>query len=97
MCVFLASLCAHFNLLKLFILAIGDYLNIQAHSCIGGKNIGEDNRKAITLLDTYAKFVSLEEAKKHWKNYLIKTWFHGVLWLQDMLNMATYKEVEKCL
>ena len=45
MCVFLASLCAHFNLLKLFILAIGDYLNIQAHSCIGGKNIGEDIRK----------------------------------------------------
>ena len=27
------------------ILAIGDYLNIQAHSCIGGKNIGEDIRK----------------------------------------------------
>lgn len=27
------------------ILAIGDYINIQAHSCIGGKSVGEDIRK----------------------------------------------------
>ncbi|MQL90350.1 hypothetical protein Taro_022940 [Colocasia esculenta] len=27
------------------ILAIGDYINIQAHACIGGKSIGEDIRK----------------------------------------------------
>lgn len=27
------------------VLAIGDYMNIQAHACIGGKSIGEDMRK----------------------------------------------------
>lgn len=27
------------------ILAIGNYINIQAHSCIGGKSVGEDIRK----------------------------------------------------
>lgn len=27
------------------ILAIGDYINIQVHACIGGKSIGEDIRK----------------------------------------------------
>lgn len=27
------------------ILAIGDFINVQAHSCIGGKSIGEDIRK----------------------------------------------------
>ncbi|EPS60784.1 hypothetical protein M569_14017 [Genlisea aurea] len=27
------------------ILAIGDFINVQAHSCIGGKNLGEDIRK----------------------------------------------------
>ncbi|GAU12116.1 hypothetical protein TSUD_00820 [Trifolium subterraneum] len=27
------------------ILAIGDYVNIQAHACIGGKSVGEDIRK----------------------------------------------------
>ncbi|OAY76814.1 DEAD-box ATP-dependent RNA helicase 2 [Ananas comosus] len=27
------------------ILAIGDFINIQAHSCVGGKSIGEDIRK----------------------------------------------------
>ncbi|KAL6135712.1 hypothetical protein ACLB2K_067938 [Fragaria x ananassa] len=27
------------------ILAIGNYMSIQAHSCIGGKSAGEDNRK----------------------------------------------------
>ncbi|KAL8536659.1 hypothetical protein ACS0TY_012013 [Phlomoides rotata] len=27
------------------ILAIGDYINVQAHSCIGGKSVGEDIRK----------------------------------------------------
>uniref|UniRef100_A0A5B6ZYE6 RNA helicase n=1 Tax=Davidia involucrata TaxID=16924 RepID=A0A5B6ZYE6_DAVIN len=27
------------------ILAIGDYISIQAHSCIGGKSVGEDIRK----------------------------------------------------
>lgn len=27
------------------ILAIGDYMNVQAHACIGGKSIGEDIRK----------------------------------------------------
>ncbi|MCO5587181.1 hypothetical protein L7F22_041128 [Adiantum nelumboides] len=27
------------------ILAIGDFINVRAHSCIGGKNIGEDIRK----------------------------------------------------
>lgn len=26
-------------------LAIGDYINIQVHACIGGKSIGEDIRK----------------------------------------------------
>lgn len=27
------------------ILAIGSYINIQAHSCIGGKSVGEDIRQ----------------------------------------------------
>lgn len=27
------------------ILAIGNFINIQAHSCIGGKSVGEDIRK----------------------------------------------------
>lgn len=27
------------------ILAIGDYMNVQAHACIGGKSVGEDIRK----------------------------------------------------
>lgn len=27
------------------ILTIGDYINVQAHACIGGKSIGEDIRK----------------------------------------------------
>ncbi|OVA07365.1 Helicase [Macleaya cordata] len=27
------------------ILAVGDYINIQAHACIGGKSVGEDIRK----------------------------------------------------
>ncbi|KAF3786368.1 DEAD-box ATP-dependent RNA helicase 2 [Nymphaea thermarum] len=27
------------------ILAIGDYINVQAHACIGGKSLGEDIRK----------------------------------------------------
>ncbi|KAK4401070.1 Eukaryotic initiation factor 4A-3 [Sesamum angolense] len=27
------------------ILAIGDYINVQAHACIGGKSVGEDIRK----------------------------------------------------
>ena len=27
------------------ILALGDYLSVQCHACIGGTNIGEDIRK----------------------------------------------------
>ena len=27
------------------ILALGDYMNVQAHVCIGGTNVGEDIRK----------------------------------------------------
>ena len=27
------------------ILALGDYMNVQCHSCIGGTNVGEDIRK----------------------------------------------------
>jgi ATP-dependent RNA helicase len=27
------------------ILAVGDFMNVQAHACIGGKSIGEDIRK----------------------------------------------------
>lgn len=27
------------------ILTIGDFINIQAHACIGGKSVGEDIRK----------------------------------------------------
>lgn len=27
------------------VLALGDYMNIQAHACVGGKSIGEDLRK----------------------------------------------------
>ena len=41
-----------FNTIKLFlcfifkvILALGDYMNVQCHACIGGTNIGEDMRK----------------------------------------------------
>ncbi|MEQ2166731.1 Eukaryotic initiation factor 4A-III, partial [Goodea atripinnis] len=27
------------------LLALGDYMNVQCHSCIGGTNVGEDIRK----------------------------------------------------
>ena len=27
------------------ILALGDYMNVQCHACIGGTNVGEDVRK----------------------------------------------------
>ncbi|KAK6044688.1 DEAD/DEAH box helicase [Cooperia oncophora] len=27
------------------VLALGDYMNVQCHACIGGTNIGEDIRK----------------------------------------------------
>ena len=27
------------------ILALGDYMSVQCHSCIGGTNVGEDIRK----------------------------------------------------
>lgn len=27
------------------VLALGDYMNITAHACVGGKSIGEDIRK----------------------------------------------------
>ena len=27
------------------ILALGDYMNVQCHACIGGTNVGEDIRK----------------------------------------------------
>ncbi len=27
------------------VLALGDYMNVQCHSCIGGTNVGEDIRK----------------------------------------------------
>lgn len=27
------------------ILAIGDFMNVQAHACIGGKSVGDDIRK----------------------------------------------------
>ena len=27
------------------VLAIGDYMSIQCHACIGGTNVGEDMRK----------------------------------------------------
>ena len=27
------------------VLALGDYMNVQCHSCIGGTNLGEDIRK----------------------------------------------------
>lgn len=27
------------------LLALGDYMNVQCHACIGGTNVGEDIRK----------------------------------------------------
>ena len=27
------------------LLALGDYMNVQCHACIGGSNVGEDIRK----------------------------------------------------
>jgi len=27
------------------VLALGDYMNVQCHACIGGTNVGEDIRK----------------------------------------------------
>ncbi len=27
------------------VLALGDFMNVQAHACVGGKSIGEDIRK----------------------------------------------------
>lgn len=35
---------AFFVFLKV-ILALGDYMNVQCHACIGGTNVGEDIRK----------------------------------------------------
>ena len=35
------SWCAPFQV----ILALGDYMNVQCHSCIGGTSLGEDIRK----------------------------------------------------
>jgi hypothetical protein len=32
------------NILQV-LLALGDYMNVQCHACIGGTNIGEDIRK----------------------------------------------------
>ena len=33
-----------FHLIQV-VLALGDYMNVQCHACIGGTNIGEDIRK----------------------------------------------------
>ena len=33
--------CCYFQV----ILALGDYMNVQCHACIGGTNVGEDVRK----------------------------------------------------
>ena len=31
--------------IEMVILAAGDFINIQAHACVGGKSVGEDIRK----------------------------------------------------
>lgn len=36
---FLSPLCVQ------VLLALGDYMNVQCHACIGGTNVGEDIRK----------------------------------------------------
>ena len=48
----MSTILFHFYLLKVgkqsifkVILALGDYMNVQCHACIGGTNIGEDIRK----------------------------------------------------
>ena len=33
------------SILAQVVLALGDYMNVQCHSCIGGTNLGEDIRK----------------------------------------------------
>lgn len=42
------------------ILALGDFMNVQCHACIGGKSIGEDIRRLdygvqVKLLTTTAR------------------------------------------
>lgn len=32
-------------MLRQGLLALGDYMNVQCHACIGGTNVGEDIRK----------------------------------------------------
>lgn len=34
-----------FTLYEQVILALGDFMNVQCHACIGGKSIGEDIRR----------------------------------------------------
>lgn len=34
-----------FHTLTQVVLAIGDYMSVQCHACIGGTNVGEDIRK----------------------------------------------------
>ena len=36
---------AVFHALLQVVLAIGDYMSVQCHACIGGTNVGEDIRK----------------------------------------------------
>lgn len=38
---YLMYICNYFQV----VLALGDYLNVQCHACIGGTNLGEDLRK----------------------------------------------------
>lgn len=33
------------HVLEQVILALGDFMNVQCHACIGGKSIGEDIRR----------------------------------------------------
>ena len=39
------SFIAVFHTLSQVVLAIGDYMSVQCHACIGGTNVGEDIRK----------------------------------------------------
>ena len=42
---FIKCLKSYNNYLHQVVLALGDYMSVQCHACIGGTNIGEDIRK----------------------------------------------------
>ena len=73
------------------ILALGDYMNVQCHSCIGGTNIGEDIRK----LD-YGQHIVSGTPGRVFGNYILISFGPSGLCLHRHFEHAEEKE-QKCL